>query len=451
MRVEISLVVFVVCVAVAPPSLAKKKSPPAPLHVAKVETTATPLSPAHDLLSDKGMAWRVPAADVTMIWVSFDKEVTVDQVNVVPCDGVDTDNQQHVAVVDWTMGIAPQGTPNQFQFSSKTDTNILVIAVASQEVDEICLKKIELRNHKAPFKLVLPQVVDGAVKASNTLDGYPEMNLFDGRWEYAWSTKGDGTGTTIDLDLSSAVRFDGVRLANGYWRSDDLWKNNSRPKTMSVRWGAGSKDTAQFALRAEQGGGDELHKLPAAVTAKKVSLTIDEVAKGKKYRDTVISELRLYDGDRPIRVDNQAFLKSRAQRTAKKLKRAKLDGILGREHIYNELDEGRRWGLTFHADGSLSLFEDVFSDEYAYGHLGSLSWEIKKVDAKGATVRLFGNLQRLSFSKDVTDKDLAGKPRSETISGTFRLTPAEHGFTLTKKRGAKSLPLTEETFLTRDQ
>ena len=159
----------------------------------------------------------------------------------------------------------------------------------------------------------LPGQYIKGVRASSTLQSdkdpgrYGPANLLDGRLDTAWceGVDGDGVGQSITLDLQN-VAVSSVGLANGYVKSDGIYKGNNRIKTVKMvlldENGERHEETVELPQREF---GQYIPGAEASIidwlmdygdgyfTGTSLTLTIEEVYPGNKYRDTCISEIYL--------------------------------------------------------------------------------------------------------------------------------------------------------------
>lgn len=73
---------------------------------------------------------------------------------------------------------------------------------------------------------------------------YSVENLVDGEAETAWRTPGDGSGETITFTFSQPCRLSGMRVLDGYDKTDradgtDRWEQNRRVAKLGVHAGEG--------------------------------------------------------------------------------------------------------------------------------------------------------------------------------------------------------------------
>jgi uncharacterized caspase-like protein len=120
---------------------------------------------------------------------------------------------------------------------------------------------------------------------------YKPTNLADHNRQTAWveGRSGYGIGEWVVVELERAKTIRGIELSNGYTKSGDIFKKNSRVQEMEVilssgrTWRITVKDTDQ----------SQYVPLEDAGEATWVQLRILSVFKGSKYSDTAISELRI--------------------------------------------------------------------------------------------------------------------------------------------------------------
>lgn len=124
------------------------------------------------------------------------------------------------------------------------------------------------------------------------LNHYPER-AFDSRMETAWveGAKGDGTGEQISLRSDTGRAVSGIELVNGYAKSKETYYNNNRVKKILVELSDGSSFTGELVDNSQ-----ELQAVDFGREVKTSSLTITllEVYPGDKYKDTCISEIKIY-------------------------------------------------------------------------------------------------------------------------------------------------------------
>lgn len=150
---------------------------------------------------------------------------------------------------------------------------------------------IILREPKSSaINIKLPVSVKADVSATSTLSpffAYDVSHLFDSQMDMAWSTDGkktDGLGQKISLKFERECEIGGVMVWNGYQRSSTHYTANSRVKIMEI-------EGQKIALKDVEGAQAVMFEKP--INKKSITLSIKDIYKGSKYKDTLISELRL--------------------------------------------------------------------------------------------------------------------------------------------------------------
>lgn len=111
--------------------------------------------------------------------------------------------------------------------------------------------------------------------------------------ERAWveGAEGDGIGESVTLTMNKPAKATRLLIGNGYRKSADLFKKNNRVKKLGVSVNGG----APFSVELPDGYEHDCPvDLPVdAGPLKTVTLTIEEVYRGSKFRDTCLSFLEI--------------------------------------------------------------------------------------------------------------------------------------------------------------
>ncbi|MDR1695411.1 MAG: hypothetical protein LBR69_02085 [Endomicrobium sp.] len=140
-----------------------------------------------------------------------------------------------------------------------------------------------------PLAVNIPLTPKASVTASSVLNpatAYLPDNLFDSQLDMAWSTNGketDGVNQSVTVTFDKKEEVGGIIIWNGYQRSDAHYKANGRVKKLDINGKIVQIDDTQ---------GLQTILLPKKIKADKITLTIKEIFKSKKYKDVLISELR---------------------------------------------------------------------------------------------------------------------------------------------------------------
>jgi hypothetical protein len=148
---------------------------------------------------------------------------------------------------------------------------------------------------------ILNQTTLTTLKASSTLtephdqNAYHPAKLFDNDPKTMWieNAAGPGLGESVAIGFDSEITIDEIQIQPGcFW--DTYWKQNYRVKKLEVSLG-GKSYTVGFKDIMET----QSIKLPEAVTAREVTLTIRAVYPTTNWEDTAISGVWfLNDGER---------------------------------------------------------------------------------------------------------------------------------------------------------
>ncbi|MBQ9058002.1 MAG: hypothetical protein IJ125_02330 [Atopobiaceae bacterium] len=143
-----------------------------------------------------------------------------------------------------------------------------------------------------------PPVFNDAV-ASTTLapdqyvSYYGALNAIDHNLTTAWNegAKGPGKGEWLRLQASGEQRVSGLRIVAGYPKNEAVYKNNNRPKEITIELSDGYK--LKTTLNDEFGGWQRV-EFDEAHATKSVTLTINSVYSGSKYDDTSFAEVEVF-------------------------------------------------------------------------------------------------------------------------------------------------------------
>ena len=109
----------------------------------------------------------------------------------------------------------------------------------------------------------------------------------------AWSegVEGDGVGEWLEFVPKQELPLMGFKVQPGYGKSDDLFQKNTRPKTISVELNGEHRFEAVLDDRKD---GQMVRVKGYAKPVKRMRITIKDVYRGAKYRDTCVSDVVLY-------------------------------------------------------------------------------------------------------------------------------------------------------------
>jgi hypothetical protein len=248
------------------------------------------------------------------------------------------------------------------------------------------LHSIRFLAHGQVVKPALPVLVPAAVTATSTLEpkvAYQPANLFDSRYDFAWSTNGQtskGKGESVDITFAQPQNISGMIIWNGYQRSEVHFKANGRVAKLSVGDGANSQS---FPLADRMGGQRVAFATPFKGVAS-LKLTIAEITAGAKYPDVLVSEIRLMDDQNRVLIPQVQGMRPDSSPLIEPL----LDKSLSSAVCSSSSAPGDfQRSLRLRRDGSFVIYgkahdeeENKKTDQVLEGN-----WEVR-----GSSVRIFG-------------------------------------------------------------
>lgn len=135
-----------------------------------------------------------------------------------------------------------------------------------------------------------------ALQASSVLSErgmtHSAQRIWDGSLDKAWveGADGQGIGESVLVKFNTKCLVKGIHLYAGYQKSESLYYKNSRPSKIGLEFSDGSYDTYEL----DDIYGKQTIQFPDSIVAKSFRIVIEDVYEGKKYSDTVISEIEIY-------------------------------------------------------------------------------------------------------------------------------------------------------------
>jgi hypothetical protein len=302
----------------------------------------------------------------------------------------------------------------KFQFKALTSSaqvnvgGVRSLTINFQKNKNVCVSEIRLYDENGvPYSVKIPQVVMGTAQASSTLEpalSYDVMNLFDSRYEYAWSSKGEGTAADVlDFTFATPQTINKIKLWNGYQRSDTHCFSNGRAKKIVV---TGDGDFSQTLTVADIMGSQVL-AFAKPFTGTRLKITIPETYAGKTYRDLVVSELRFGNDQGWLTLNPLPFMQKVVNENRQKFLTANMGQILNAslvgEHTQvanaNKQKYGE-WTLRLRSDGSLYVegYTDAGGDSmHDFTALGN--YEIQEATPGQIKIRIFGLMRKKKYDQ----------------------------------------------------
>ena len=350
-----------------------------PVDVSMVAATSLGDRLPFGVLGDK--PWRAePGAEFVKVHIYPDAPVRLSKVEVESCGGPFKDVvglfvnfDEFVARLEGEGGDTDAVNLLAYRFEKPVDARSLTFNF--QKNRPLCLAAIRLFD--ADGKRIAtrtPELVSGKASASDTLepaDSYDVMNLFDSRFEYAWSSnqKAKGVWFAFSFDQPRTVRK--LRIWNGYQRSDVHCWSNARIKALRVEGDGGYASAINV---SDDMGGQDI-ALPRPFTGKSLKLIVTDFYPGKSWNNLALSELRLSDGEGWFILDPGKRLAAIAASNRQRFKAAKADGVLDRgltgmrseSHKGGTLDKATSWSLRLRTDGSFFMDGRTTTSNYDLG------------------------------------------------------------------------------------
>ncbi|MEM6964395.1 MAG: hypothetical protein AAF573_06490 [Bacteroidota bacterium] len=254
------------------------------------------------------------------------------------------------------------------------------------------------------MSVVPPRKVKATVNASSTLSpvsSYGVAHLFDNKIEYAWVEGVDGYGEDeqINFQLQEEVDIEKIQVWNGYQRSPNHYRNNSRVKGFSL--GNTTGKSYDYTLRDDDA--PQMIDMKVSLESKDFTFKINSAYEGKRYADLAVSELLFFEptdnGFRPLQLEvvNNSVPQMITQKSKGTLLEPLLNNRIANEMEYTLSGFYAERSIVLRSNGtfSLSLMESVEDDD-AYTSVADGHWEIITVNGGSAQVKLSGILTDLS-------------------------------------------------------
>ncbi|MCP4134607.1 MAG: hypothetical protein GY754_26775 [bacterium] len=268
------------------------------------------------------------------------------------------------------------------------------------------------------LNILPPAVVTGTVKASSILTPEVAYNtdfLFDSRKEFGWveGSEKSGTGESLTFSFNDSVTISKIKVWNGYLRSEKHFKSNERVKNFS--FGTSGGESAKHTLSDSMD--PQVVELAKPLKGKEFVLKIEDIYKGSKYTDCVISELRFFDGARWFVVHSGGTEKR------KKALMSKINGTVLEKIIDKRLNQSGGEGISSQSQSLILRSNNSFvlwveSEDSTYDRTMSQrkvldgNWELVSLSGEAASIKIFGKI----FNIAELSQMYQGDKRTETVS-----------------------------------
>ena len=356
-----------------------------------------------DLIS-KGRWQPNPAARFVKLHLYFDHPVKLSSFEVIPCDKpFEHDITVFANFDEWLWKLdsnAEMPEPldsgraaNKVKGTVDADASIRSLTFNFEQNKGFALCGIKLYDPaKKPLDLVVPRIIPGTADASSTLapaSAYSVMNLFDSRFESAWSSDKIASNVSLNFNFTEQQSITRLRIWGGYQRSPEHCIANSRPKLLRID----GENGYSVKINVKDVMGAQEIALPKPYSGKSLKITVEDSYHGKSYADLLISELRFGDSNGWFMLDPLPHIREGILANRQKFHDANLAAVLDDSLMHTDGESSDLYDrLRLRSDGSFYLSGmngGVEAPPLNYFAIGS--YEIKAVDpVKGMQLRLFG-------------------------------------------------------------
>ena len=147
------------------------------------------------------------------------------------------------------------------------------------------------KKSKETQKIYITNSECSSILHDSTNKDYGSTRVLDGDFSTVWSegVSGYGEGEWIRLDFDSIYTVEKIKIVNGLVNKKNGYYNNNRPKSISLRFSDGSRQTIY--LEDDNTGYQVVNIDP--VDSNYIEFTINSVYYGTKYDDTCIADIEV--------------------------------------------------------------------------------------------------------------------------------------------------------------
>lgn len=147
------------------------------------------------------------------------------------------------------------------------------------------------KKSKETQKIYITNSECSSILHDSTNKDYGSTRVLDGDFSTVWSegVSGYGEGEWIRLDFDSIYTVEKIKIVNGLVNKKNGYYNNNRPKSISLRFSDGSRQTIY--LEDDNTGYQVVNIDP--VDSNYIEFTIKSVYYGTKYNDTCIADIEI--------------------------------------------------------------------------------------------------------------------------------------------------------------
>jgi len=261
-------------------------------------------------------------------------------------------------------------------------------------ISDITLLVRNEEGNQVPLRVQPIRTVSGSIQASSSLEPIEAYNpdfLFDSRSEFGWADGNEnstGFGESLTFIFDQTQRIEKIKIWNGYHRSQTHFDQNERAATISFGAEGGDAPVYQLADTMEP----LVITLDTPLEGSSFTMDVLEIYEGATYKDLVISELRLFDGEEWFVLDSGES--ETRKRDVLEWAHNTSAGVFIDKQVFasNRTDrEYYRQTLILRSNGSFILWKRRTRDNNTDIMYADGNWQI--IDNN--TVRIFGRLHRI--------------------------------------------------------
>lgn len=292
----------------------------------------------------EGKKWKAAsAAEYVKVHIYLDRPVQVGQIYVESCGPEFA--FEATSFINFT-GVVETMSQNE----TKTALSVIYkggvearsITINFEKNTNLCIQNFSVYDPaEKKIEFVLPERIGGDISVSHkTNESYEAMNLFDSRFEYAFSPVPEDKKREIEFHFQKSVRMSGLIIWNGYQRSAVHCVRNGRVREALLTGDNNFSEKITFKDIMDP----QRIEFQNEFRGKNLKVKILSVYRGKMFEDPVISELRFLDGDHVFMIDSLGYMRQIRKTNTARLSSAGFKELLDKNAGGAEEMFSREWG-----------------------------------------------------------------------------------------------------------
>lgn len=203
-------------------------------------------------------------------------------------EAVETQKVEKSAAVDTS--VKDESDEEEEKEEKKDVDNAQDVEIEAVQMKPAEVKKLSNKYWKMTKDHLLKSKASSVIKQQEGVSNLPEY-LFDGDIQTNWQegTAGNGIGEYVSYEFKEVFTVNAMSFQLGNWKTKEYYYGNNRPKTLTIAMGEQSwtvtfpDEWVEFGL-----------KFSSPVRTDNLKMTIDDVYKGSKWNDTVITDIGVW-------------------------------------------------------------------------------------------------------------------------------------------------------------